>query len=488
MSKLTKQEFEQKLRDIRASLSVEAKPFSDTSPAAAEYRRKKAQHDMLYFAATYLPHYFYDGFAKFHYEMVRAAEIREKPVLIVSAGGFGKSTVITLLNTLHAVCFATHHFVVLGSMTEDVAIQPVTLVKLELEENERIRADFGDLRGQYKWEDGDFVTSNSVRVKARGAGQAFRGLRWRQYRPSLVILDDIEDNDLAISPRRVQKTLTWIMATILPRLDVKGWQLIVVGNIINRTGVIGHLLYHPDYKSFVRKVYPAEDGNGKPLWPARFPVSTLNNLKKLMGYVRYAGEMLCAPIDDTHYFRPEMTHFFDISILPKLQDIVGYIDPSVTESKAGDYKAIIAIGKLPNDHREYVCGCWIKHGTNAQMVNAVYRMDEDRNFRTIGLESNGFQRFLKRDFDEVALKRGRILPIKLDNHNESKSIRIQRLVALHDSGDLVFCRDVGDTPLLLEQLYQWEDHGREHDDGPDALAGALEIRNGRYKKARFRRL
>ncbi len=487
MSKLTKTEFQEKLKDIRASIFSEAKPFSDASATAAEFRRKKAKDDLFYFALTYLPHYFDDPFSKIHKQMIAAAETKEKPVLIVSAGGFGKSTVVTLLKTLHAICFEKHHFIVLGGMTEDVAMQPVMLAKLELEENERLKADFGDLKSKYRWEDADFVTSNNVRVKARGVGQAFRGLRWKQYRPSLVILDDIEDQEVAIAPRRVEKTLSWIVATVLPRMDVKGWQLIVVGNIINRAGVIGHLLYHPDYASFIRKVFPAIDpSTGRPTWQARFDYKTLSNLKKVMGHVRYSAEMLCAPIDDTHYFRPEMTHFYDASLLDAMQDVCAYIDPSVTESKQGDYKAIVAIGHLPNDHREYVCGCWIRHGTNLAMVNAAYKLDNELQFKQLGLESNGFQRFLKREFDAEALKRGRYLPLQLSGHYEAKSIRIERLVAGHDNGDLLFCKDVGDTPLLLEQLYNWEPQGREHDDGPDALAGAIELRRGAYKKARFR--
>ena len=118
------------------------------------------------------------------------------------------------------------------------------------------------------------------------------------------------------------------------------------------------------------------------------------------------------------------------------------------------------------------------------MVAACYRIWEENHPKVFVLESNGFQRLLKRDFDAAARTRGFSLPIKLANTRENKNIRIERQVSLHDSGDILFCREEGDTALLLEQLYEWEPMGSAKDDGPDALAGALEERRGR-PRARF---
>lgn len=484
----TRKEFEAHQRHIEGLLRTEVKPLFETDPVAAERRRQIARDDKLYFARVYLPHYFYDGFAPFHPEMSRAAQTAERPVLVVGFGGCGKSTLITLVETLHACCFGTNHMVVIGSATEDIAAQPTALAKMELEENEIIRADFGDLKGSRQWEDGDFVTSTNVRVKARGAGQAFRGLRWRQFRPDLVILDDIEDHDISVSSRRTEKVLTWILSTILPRMDVKGWRLVIVANILNRTGVIGSLLHHPDYNYITRKVFPAEDEKGKSTWPARFSKNDLSVRKKIMGHVRYSGEMLCKPIDDTHYFRPEMTVYGNSAHLAGVSDVIAFIDPSVLASTAGDYKAIIATGRLAEDHRQHVCGAWVKHGTIGEMINACYRMYDTLKPKVFVLESNGYQEHLKRDFDLAAQKFGYSLPIAAQSNVENKDLRIERLVPLHDGGDLVFYPEVGDTRLLLEQLYQWEPRGKEHDDGPDALAGANDYRSGRARRGRFRRL
>jgi hypothetical protein len=486
MAILSKQEYELKLKDIRSAMYQEALAFPDSSPTARENRVLKAEDDFKYFMRTYLPHYFDTSLSEQHNKMCRAAMKMEKQVLIVAAGGWGKSTIVTLAYALYCILFVKHRCIVVGSMTEDIAGQATQLLKLELEDNDRIRADFGNARGKYQWSDNDFVTSGDVRVVARGAGQAFRGIKWRQYRPSLVILDDIEDEEIAISSKRVSKTLNWIHSTVRPRMAAKNWQLICVANLMGRSGVVGHMLYHPDYISWDRQLFPCYDEEGKSTWPQKWPTLALKKLAREIGAIRFAREMKCQPIDDTHCFRPEMTHWFDVSLLIKMQDSVGFVDPSVLESTKGDFKAIVRISHMPNDHREYVTGCWIRHGTTAQMVGAAYQMDGTLPFKTLGLESNGFQKFVKRDFDEGAMSRGRVLPIKLVPHSERKDLRIERLAAPHDNGDLVFCREIGDTMMLLEQLYAWEPFGSEHDDGPDGLSGAMELRSGRIKRGRCR--
>jgi hypothetical protein len=50
------------------------------------------------------------------------------------------------------------------------------------------------------WAVDDFVTLNDIRVKARGRGQRLRGLKHRQWRPDLVVLDDLE-NDKMVKTR-----------------------------------------------------------------------------------------------------------------------------------------------------------------------------------------------------------------------------------------------------------------------------------------------
>ena len=50
----------------------------------------------------------------------------------------------------------------------------------------------------------DFTTLNDIRVKARGRGQRLRGLKHKQWRPDLVILDDLENDVNVRNPEIVR--------------------------------------------------------------------------------------------------------------------------------------------------------------------------------------------------------------------------------------------------------------------------------------------
>ena len=50
----------------------------------------------LFFAKTYLPHYFYEGVAPFHREMSQAAQVSGRPVLIVSGGNLSEAQTFAL--------------------------------------------------------------------------------------------------------------------------------------------------------------------------------------------------------------------------------------------------------------------------------------------------------------------------------------------------------------------------------------------------------
>ena len=60
----------------------------------------------------------------------------------------------------------------------------------------------------------DFVTLNDVRLKARGRGQRLRGLKHKQRRPDLIILDDIENDQQARSPDLVKGGPSWVTGAV----------------------------------------------------------------------------------------------------------------------------------------------------------------------------------------------------------------------------------------------------------------------------------
>jgi len=90
-----------------------------------------------------------------------------------------------------------------------------------------------------KWENGNFTTQGGLRCKALGARQSVRGLRTKQQRPDLCLIDDLETQETIEnletqetieSPRRQNKTVQWIERSLIPTMDGKRRRFIQANN------------------------------------------------------------------------------------------------------------------------------------------------------------------------------------------------------------------------------------------------------------------
>jgi len=256
--KLSKREFRQKADDILMRLTMEVTPFWGDTAEKREERLKRAAADPLYFCRTYLPHYFSVAPAPFHYELVRLLEEpREvvRPIVVAAPREFAKSTVCSFGYVLHQICFRRRNFIIIGSDTEDLASDLTGYLYVELLYNERLHQDFGELVKPNKSVD-DFVTLTDIRVKARGRGQRLRGLKHKQHRPDLVILDDLENDQNVRNPEIVQQILDWVQSAVYPAIEARG-TLLIIGTILKQKSALHIMLTSTaePYCHFERRIY-----------------------------------------------------------------------------------------------------------------------------------------------------------------------------------------------------------------------------------------
>lgn len=460
----TRNELRQALAIIRERMLQAATPFGD-APQARAKRIARSRKDKRYFFKTYLPHYFNLSGCQMHKDIVKALD-GMKPTVIAAPRGHAKSTIASLAYPLHQIVFGLRHFIVLASSTEERAVDLTSFVKLELEDNPRIRQDFGDLVGP-NWAEGDFTTTNNVRVLSRGRGQSIRGIRHRQYRPDLMVIDDMETDSLVRNPRRVQQALRWVTEAVFPSLE-PGGSLLIVGTLLARKSVLGLLLTDDAYKgSFERLRYSAIKGNGKPLWSAKFSLSTLNEIKSVIGTLSFAKEYMNDPRDDEGMFRPEWIRYYAELPATSLRK-VAFLDPALGR-RGGDYSAYLTLGQAQNGDI-YVIAPTVARLSPQETTNLVQQEYVRHNPMVIGVEANGFQSLMLDKIEE-----GMALPLKEVKHSEPKEVRIGRLSPLMERGRILFPAALTDgTKELIEQLLYYPSP-TVHDDGPDCLAAAVQM-------------
>lgn len=476
--KLTKSAFRQKADRILMRLSMEVTPFGGDTREKRERRLQKAEADPLYFCRTYLPHYFSHPPAPFHYELIRFMEDRGEvvtPAVVAAPREFAKSTVCSFGYVLHQICFGKRHFIIIGSDTEDLASDLTGYLYMELLYNERLHQDFGELVKSNKPVD-DFVTTNNIRVKARGRGQRLRGLKHRQWRPDLVILDDLENDMNVRNPEVVSQIMDWVQSAVYPALEANG-TLMIIGTILRQRSALHLMLTSPEepYCHFRRQVYRALKEDDTSLWEARHPTSRLHMQKQLMGTVAFNREKMNEPTSTSGLFQERWIHYYHPDTLKdKVLAVVGFFDPSLEAGGSADYKAVVTVGYSQKDLEFYVLDAFIQKTTLEQTLRAVFNRHRERPYQVLGVEDNLFQRLLLKEFDNMGRELGLLLPVKGVTHRLAKETRVASLSPLLERGKIRFIRGHSDQEKLIEQLLYFPSRTL-HDDGPDALAGAVAL-------------
>ena len=64
------------------------------------------------------------------------------------------------------------------------------------------------MKGEDTWKSGTIKTTNRVKVDAVGSGKKLRGRKNRSWRPDLIVLDDIENDENVNTPEQRKKLRT----------------------------------------------------------------------------------------------------------------------------------------------------------------------------------------------------------------------------------------------------------------------------------------
>jgi predicted phage terminase large subunit-like protein len=384
----------------------------------------------------------------------------------------GKTTrMVQALPLWLAVCGAAT-FPVLCAANQDVAQDLLKSIQQELVDNERLIADFGDLRTK-TWAARKIVLANGNAIAAVGAGQALRGLKSKYRRPTHVLVDDMLKDDDAESPKVRQSRYAWLKRAVL-NLG-KGALTVVTNTILHPDDPPSRLLKEIEagtligwlglrFSCFVRDDEPA----GVPLWPGRWSTLDLRHKRLTLGPVFFATEWRNETIaDEDRRFRREWFTFY----LPRavdhreLKKCMG-VDPS-TGVADGDFGAIITVGKDGRSGLLYVLDVWLDRASELQFAGAIIEQWVQWRAQRVRFEDRAFQAIYKRVVAREASIRGYRLPLQ-GYKGGNKDLRILSMGPLVENGILQF-REREHEDLLTQLL----EYPRGHDDGPDALEIAV---------------
>ncbi|KAA6307333.1 hypothetical protein EZS27_040998, partial [termite gut metagenome] len=157
-------------------------------------------------------------------------------------------------------------FMCLKSDSKERAQELLSDIQAELEGNQLFIHDFGKQKCEGDWEIGNFKTIDQKFIgMAFGIKQKVRGLRVKQRRPNLWVIDDLETPDTISNPKRMRKQADHIERDILPTMTGNAGRLLYANNRFARVMTQTILQErHPHWR--VHQVEAYNKATHEPVW------------------------------------------------------------------------------------------------------------------------------------------------------------------------------------------------------------------------------
>lgn len=315
-------------------------------------RRALARKSHYWFFSLYLSHYITCEFAPFHFDIFKLTEEDIKFAVLVAFRGSAKSTLITLSYAIWSIIgMQQKKFVLIVSQTQAQAKLHLENIKRELEGNDLLKADIGPFESpDDEWGSNSIVIPKfGARIAAVSTEQSIRGIRHGQYRPDLIICDDIEDINSVKTKEGRNKTHTWFNSEIIPVGD-KNTKTLVIGNLLHEDSLIMRFKRLMDDEKLSGQffAYPLLDDKNNILWSAKYPtIEDVEKLKKSFSQESafYREYLLKIISDEDRLVKSEWIQYYDELPSPDGGDFefagVG-IDLAISERESADYTAMVS--------------------------------------------------------------------------------------------------------------------------------------------------
>ena len=148
---------------------------------------------------------------------------------------------------MHAILYQYKHYPIILSDSSDQAEGFLENIRVEFEENGLIREDFGNLQGKV-WRNNVILTTTNIKVEAIGSGKKIRGRKHRNWRPDLLVLDDIENDENVRTAEQRSKLSNWFNKAVSKAGD-SYTDIVYIGTLLHYDSLLAHTLTNTGYKS-----------------------------------------------------------------------------------------------------------------------------------------------------------------------------------------------------------------------------------------------
>lgn len=445
-----------------------------------------------FFARTFFPNTVRWGAAPFHAQMW--AELENPSKRFVNLRCFRGSAKTTLLTLFIAkrIAYSMSRTILCVSASEAHAARRIQWLRGAIDRNPLFSQTFGLQPGK-KWQETEIeimhgVDQRPIWVLGVGITGNIRGINFDDYRPDLIILDDVITDENANTDEQREKINDLILGAIThslaPKLDAPNAKLAMLQTPLHDQDASSQASRDSQWSTLTIPCWTPETQNAPvdeqvSAWPTVYPTADLREKKRNAlannSYRIFAREMECKLVaGENSSFRPNWLQTYTDEPLGGMSVLA--IDPVPPPSdksmakalKGKDYEAHVVVTKKNGSYyvREVVANRG--HEPNWSTRTAL-QLATDYRVSCIVVEAVAYQRVLKYLLEQAMKQMGRYWLVKPLDRKQNKFVRITAALSGPGAAKRIFIREAHDD---LRQ--QWTDFPNgAHDDLVDALATAI---------------
>lgn len=189
--------------------------------------------------------------------------------------GSAKSTICTMSYPIWAILGEQQkHFVLIVGKTIEQTKKFIDAIKREFETNTMLQNDFGAVSEETTPWNSTALTFQKYDAQIAGISveQSMRGVRFKHYRPDVLILDDIEDTASVRMQESRDKLEDWFNSDLLGVGDI-GTRVIMIANNLHEDSLPNRIIAKVKAGTFDAQVIkcPLIGKKGVCAWPGKFP-------------------------------------------------------------------------------------------------------------------------------------------------------------------------------------------------------------------------
>lgn len=464
-----------------------------------EEAKKQLKPTLLHFGKVIMPKTFWAPAAEIHEKVEKHyLELHRKKKNLILPRGLAKSTLMAEVAPIHHIMYndtGQPRLIVLLSKTQGHAIDRLQAIKDVFDHGMNFRKLFG-YWGEHSsrwWRNNDVKLKDGSRIVCRGTGQQIRGIKEGHVRPTLIIGDDLEDENNTKTAEAMESNLRWLLQGADYSLDARYGRIIVIGTPIHQRCIVESLAEDSSWDTTRASYLVEENGIKRSIWPEVRTVEELLKEKADKEEIGRVGiwymERQCQVVGaETQVFPMENIHYYEGKIrfhkdkpfmylktrsgmpVPEKESIIPVnifvgVDPASSVKQTADYSTIVAVA-YDNKDNVYILPYFRQRVKPVDLAEEIIIRYKELKPDITRIETIGFQEMIRDYLQRRCEEEGIFIPgLGIDEKPRGpKSRRIESMqprFAQHK----VFLLD--NMTELVDELITYD--RSKHDDLMDGL-------------------